>query len=109
MFEVQIRIDGSDPALRPTMTTGNKVIIKTYNDAVYIPTECVQTGSDSIPFVYMKNRTKEIVILGESNEKNVIVGKGLVPGNTIYLTPPQNPENFRVVGEELIPIIRAHK
>ena len=72
MFEVQIRIDGSDPALRPTMTTGNKIIIKTYNDAVYIPTECVQTGSDSIPFVYMKNKTKEIVVLGESNEKNVI-------------------------------------
>jgi hypothetical protein len=91
------------------MTTGNKVIIKTYNDAVYIPTECVQTGSDSIPFVYMKNRTKEIVILGESNEKNVIVGKGLVPGSTIYLTPPQNPEKFRLVGEELIPIIRANK
>src|SRR5664279_4889056 len=86
MFEVQIRIDGSDPALRPTMTTGNKIIIKTYNDAVYIPTECVQTGSDSIPFVYMKNKTKEVVVLGESNEKNVIVEKGLEPGTSIYLT-----------------------
>ncbi|HZK62184.1 MAG TPA: efflux RND transporter periplasmic adaptor subunit, partial [Anaerovoracaceae bacterium] len=50
MFEVQIKVDGSDPALRPSMTTGNKIIIKTYNDAVYVPTECVQTGSDSIPF-----------------------------------------------------------
>jgi multidrug efflux pump subunit AcrA (membrane-fusion protein) len=109
MFEVQIRIDGSDPALRPTMTTGNKIIIKTYNDAVYIPTECVQTGSDSIPFVYLKNKTKEVVVLGESNEKNVIVEKGLEPGTAIYLTPPQNPENFTLVGKELIPIIKAHK
>src|SRR5450759_1236281 len=67
MFEVQIKLDDSDPALRPTMTTGNKLIIKTYNDATYIPTECVQTGSDSIPFVYGKNKTKEIVVLGESN------------------------------------------
>ena len=73
MFEVQIKVDGSDPALRPTMTTGNKIIIKIYNDAIFIPTECVQTGSDSIPFVYGKNKTKNIVILGESNEKNVIV------------------------------------
>ena len=109
MFEVQIKIDGSDPALRPTMTTGNKIIIKTFNDAIYIPTECVQTGSDSIPFVYGKNRTKEIVIPGESNEKNIIVEKGLEPGAVIYLIPPRNPENFRLVGENLIPIIKAHK
>ena len=29
VFEVQIRVDGSDPALRPSMTTGNKIIITT--------------------------------------------------------------------------------
>ncbi len=109
MFEVQIKVDGSDPALRPTMTTGNKIIIKTYNDAIYIPTECVQTGPDSIPFVYGKNKTKDIVILGESNEKYVIVEQGLEPGVTIYLIPPQDPDKFRLVGENLVPIIKAHK
>jgi len=109
MFEVQIKIDGSDPALRPTMTTGNKIIIKTYNDAIFIPTECVQTGADSIPFVYLKNKTKEIVLLGESNEKNIIVEKGLQPGISIYLVPPQNTDNFKRVGEDLIPVIKAHK
>jgi HlyD family secretion protein len=109
MFEVQIRLDGSDPTLRPSMTTGNKLVIRTYNDAVYIPTECVQTGSDSIPFVYGKNKTKEIVKLGESNEKNVIVEKGLEPGAVIYLIPPLNPENFKLIGADLIPLIKAHK
>jgi HlyD family secretion protein len=109
MFEVQVRIDGSDPALRPTMTTGNKIVITTYNDAIFIPTECVQTGSDSIPFVYAKNKTKQVVILGESNEKNVIVEKGLEPGQVIYLIPPQNPADFKRVGEELIAEIKAHK
>jgi HlyD family secretion protein len=109
MFEVQIKVDGSDPDLRPTMTTGNKIIIKTYNDAIYIPTECVQTGPDSIPFVYGKNKTKEIVILGESNEKNVIVEKGLEAGSIIYLIPPQYPEKFRLVGENLISIIRSRR
>ena len=109
MFEVQIKIDGSDPALRPTMTTGNKIIIKTYNDAIYIPTECVQTGPDSIPFVYGKNKTKNIVILGESNEKNVIVEKGLEPGTDIYVTSPAKPEDFKLVGAELISIIKEHK
>ena len=30
VFEVQIKIDGSDPALRPSMTTGNKIIVNTF-------------------------------------------------------------------------------
>jgi len=109
MFEVQIKVDGSDPALRPTMTTGNKIIIKTFNDAVFILTECVQAGPDSIPFVYGKNRTKQIVVLGESNEKNIIVEQGLEPGSTIYLVPPEEPEKFKLVGENLISIIKEHK
>jgi len=107
MFEV--KVDGSDPSLRPSMTTGNKIIVRTYNDVVYIPAECVQTGSDSIPFVYGKNKTKELVVLGESNEKNIIVEKGLEPRDVIYVIPPQNPEDFKLVGEDLIPIIKAHK
>ncbi|TAL64033.1 MAG: HlyD family efflux transporter periplasmic adaptor subunit [Bacteroidetes bacterium] len=109
MFEVQIKVDGSDPDLRPSMTTGNKIIIKTFNDAVYIPSECVQASADSIPFVYEKNKTKQIVILGESNEKNVIVEHGLEPGTTIYLTPPEQPEKFRLAGENLISIIKVRK
>ena len=82
VFEVQIKIDGSDPALRPSMTTGNKIIISTFNDVVYIPIECVQAGVDSIPFVYKKNGTKQVVLPGASNEKNIIIEKGLGSGNS---------------------------
>jgi multidrug efflux pump subunit AcrA (membrane-fusion protein) len=109
MFEVQIRIDDTDPALRPSMTTSNKIVIKTFNDAFYIPTECVQTGSDSIPFVYKKNRTKQIVVLGESNEKNVIVEQGLTAGTSIYIAPPENTEKFMLIGENLIPVIKERE
>jgi HlyD family secretion protein len=107
MFEVQIKIDGSDPALRPAMTTGNKIHIKTFNDVVFIPIECVQTGIDSVPFVYMKTRTRHIVLLGEINEKNVIVEKGIEPGTSVYLVPPSNPEKFKLIGENLIPVIKG--
>ena len=102
MFEVQVRLDGSDPDLRPSMTTGNKIIIRTYNDANYIPTECVHTGTDGISFVYGKNNTKNIVVLGEANDKNVIVEKGLKAGTMIYLIEPQEPEKFKLVGENLV-------
>ena len=106
VFEVQIKIDGSDPFLRPTMTTGNKIVIKTVNEAVYIPIECVQAGVDSIPFVFTKNSTKQIVLLGESNEKNVIIEKGLDPGTILYLNNPENPEKFKLMGDELIPVLK---
>ena len=106
MFEVMIRVDGSDPDLRPSMTTGNKIIIKVFDDVIFIPTEAVHTGSDSIPFVYEKNKTKQIVLLGESNEKNIIIEQGLEPGNTIHLITPENGENFKISGEEFISTIR---
>lgn len=109
MFEVQIRLDGSDPDLRPSMTTGNKILIRTYDNVTYIPSESVHAGVDSIPFVYSKNNTKNIVVLGEANDKNVIVEKGLDAGKMIYLIQPAEPENFKVVGEDLISEIRNQK
>jgi Membrane-fusion protein len=106
MFEVQVKIDGTDNQLRPSMTTWNKIIINSYNDAVYIPTECVQTGEDSIPYVFKKNHTRQIVVLGDMNDKNVIVKEGLVPGTQIYLVAPAEPEKFKLVGKNLIADIR---
>jgi multidrug efflux pump subunit AcrA (membrane-fusion protein) len=109
VFEVQIRVDGSDPALRPTMTTGNKIIVSTLKDGIYIPLECVQAGIDSIPFVYTKKGYKQVVLLGESNEKNVLIEKGLQPGTMIYMNNPEDPQKFRLDGKELIPIIKERE
>ncbi|MBA4322301.1 MAG: RND transporter, partial [Odoribacter sp.] len=64
VFEVQIKVDGSDPILRPSMTTGNKIITKTIDNVIFIPLECVQTGEDSIPVVFLKNKTRHVVVLG---------------------------------------------
>ena len=77
VFEVLIDVNESDPILRPSMTTGNKIITKTIDDVTFIPLESVQAGADSIPFVYMKNKTRQIVVLGESNENNVVIEQGL--------------------------------
>lgn len=109
VFEVLIKLYGSDPILRPAMTTGNKIITKTLNDVVYIPLESVQTGADSIPFIYTRSGKKQVVLLGESNENDVIVEKGIEPGTEIYLSTPEKPEKFSLAGEELIPIIKERE
>ncbi|HLN56884.1 MAG TPA: HlyD family efflux transporter periplasmic adaptor subunit [Bacteroidales bacterium] len=109
MFEVQIRLAGTDPNLRPSMTTGNKIIITEYNDAIYLPIECIQAGVDSIPFVFRKNGTRQVVVTGEANDKNMLIEKGLEPGTLVYLANPENPDKFRLTGEELIPVIKERE
>jgi len=110
VFEVVIRLDESDNILRPSMTTANKIITKTINDVTYIPLESVQSTPDSVPFVYLKSGVKQIVVLGESNENNVIVEKGLEPETQIYLNLPEEPERFtRMAGEELIAEIKERE
>src|SRR5450759_82565 len=106
VFEVLIEVDGSDPILRPSMTTGNKIITKTIDNVTFIPLESVQAGSDSIPYVYMKNGTRQVVVLGESNENNVVIEQGLQPGTQIYINTPAKAENFKLVGEELVSVIK---
>lgn len=109
VFEVQIRIDGSDPLLRPSMTTWNKIVVKVIKDAVFVPIECVQAGTDSIPFVYKKNGTKQIVLLGESNEKYIVIEKGVGQGTMLFLNNPETSEKFKLAGEELIPVLRERE
>jgi hypothetical protein len=109
VFEVIVEVNESDPILRPSMTTGNKIITKTIEDVTYIPLESVQTGPDSIPFVYLKNGKRQIVVLGESNENNVVVDQGIEPGTLLYLSTPENPESFGLVGQELISVIKERE
>jgi multidrug efflux pump subunit AcrA (membrane-fusion protein) len=104
VFEVMVKIEGSDPALRPSMTTSNKVVIRTFSDVIYIPTECVHAEADGIPFVYTKNKTRQIVITGESNDKNIVIERGLKPKQAVYLIQPENAEDFKLEGEELKPL-----
>jgi hypothetical protein len=101
---VVIKVDGSDPILRPSMTTGNKIITKTIEDVTYIPLESVQTGPDSIPFVYTRKGNKQIVVLGEENENNVVIEQGLEIGAMIYLSTPENPEKFKITGQDLVAV-----
>lgn len=106
VFEVLARMDEYEPSLRPSMTTNNKVIIKTYNDVLFVPNESVHAGIDSVPFVYTKDGKKQILVLGESNDKSIIVERGLEAGTPVWLSVPEDPEKFILAGQELIPVIR---
>ena len=95
VFEVQVKIDGTDLSLRPSMTTNNKIMISTFEDVIFIPAECVHTGADSIPVVYTKSGYRQPVTLGESNDKYIIVKKGLEEGTPVYVEIPEGHHKFK--------------
>jgi len=109
VFEVLVKLDFSDPALRPTMTTGNTINARTFDNVIYIPLESLHTGSDNIPYVYMKNGFRQIVLPGESNDRYVIIEKGLEEGSSVYVTIPEKRDKFTLAGNVLIPVIRERE
>ncbi|MDR2039764.1 MAG: efflux RND transporter periplasmic adaptor subunit [Bacteroidales bacterium] len=105
VFEVTIQVNEYDPILRPSMTTSNAIVINTLQDVKFVSLDAV-FSQDSIPFVYTKNNTKQVVVLGESNENQVVVEQGLNVGDKVHISVPENSENWKLTGEDLIPIIK---
>jgi len=108
VFEVLIQVDQSDSIMRPAMTTSNQIITNVYNDVLYIPLEAIH-NEDSLSFVYTKNNRKQIIVPGETNENYMIVEQGLVEGDEVYLSVPENAEKFKLSGEELIAVIKERE
>ena len=104
VFEVMVRLRESDPILRPGMTTSNTIVTKILEDVVSIPLEAVYVV-DSIPYVYKKGNVRQVVVLGESNENQIIVEQGVEANEKVFLTLPVNHENYAIKGEELIDVI----
>jgi hypothetical protein len=105
VFEVVLRINEYDAILRPYMTTSNAIIIDTFQNVKYIPVEAIHS-QDSIPFVYTRSGKKQVVMLGEMNETDVVIEKGLDESEVIYLAIPEKPEKFKQSGDELITEIK---
>lgn len=102
VFEVKIRIFGTDPLLKPAMTTSNTITTGVYTDQLIIPTEAVFVN-DTIKYVYLKKKEliRQIVDLGNENENFVIVNKGLSEGDVLVFNEPEKLDNIKTVGHEI--------
>ncbi len=108
VFEVRIELNEHDTILRPSMTTSNEVITQVLDSVLFIPLEAVH-ANDSLTYVYTRQGKKQIVVLGESNENNIIVEMGLEKGQRLYLSQPGNTESFDYEGLELMVEINRRK
>jgi hypothetical protein len=87
------------------MTTSNQIITNVYENVQSLPLEAIH-ADDSLSFVYTKKGKKQIVVTGEMNENYIIIEKGLSSNDEVYLSVPEKPESFDLVGKELISIIK---
>jgi multidrug resistance efflux pump len=105
VFEVIVRVNESDPILRPAMTTSNQIITATFADTLFVPLETL-FGNDTLIYVYRTNGTRQIVVPGDMNENYRIIDAGLAAGDELYLSKPENGDKFKLVGTEYIPVLK---
>lgn len=103
VFQVNIQVAGTDPLLRPAMTTSNSIIAKTIEDALFVPLECLHSQFDSITYVFKKNGLniiKQEVQIGETNSDEAVILAGLNETEKVFLSIPMGMEEKEV---QLIP------
>ena len=91
VFQVLIKLDGSNANIRPGMTTSNKILTFERKDVLSIPLEAV-FSKDSITYVYKKSGfsvIKKEILIGDSNNDSVIITEGLAENDVVYLNKPE--------------------
>jgi HlyD family secretion protein len=99
VFEVMIEINGTDPTLRPSMTTSNKIVAEVQDSVLFVPLESLHTQADTITYVFKKdgiNTTKQEVIVGATNANNAIILGGIDVSDKIYLSIPPGLEEQKI-------------
>ncbi len=98
VFEVVIAVNESDSIMRPSMTTKNEIITAAYDSVLYIPLEAIH-NNDTLTYVFtdrgMRTIKKEVLV-GPSNENEIIIEKGLSEGEEVYLTVPDNEDDLTI-------------
>jgi len=98
VFEVNIKLNKVDSILKPGMTTSNNILISEIPAKLIIPLEAV-FASGKTSFVYLRksgNITKQQVVLGKSNDEEVVVDKGLAEGDVVYLSEPESAKDMKI-------------
>lgn len=99
VFEVKILVNEFDSILRPAMTTKNTIVTAVIDSVLFIPIEGI-FNNDSATFVYKKNGSgvlKQQVVVGQSNDNEIIVREGLNEEDEILLVPPDKSDDMDLV------------
>ena len=99
VFLVSVEVNESDDLLRPAMTTSNRIIVEQLEEVVYVPLECIHNQNDSITYVFKKSGLgieKQEVLLGNTNNNEVVIESGISSNDKVYLSNPLGMENEEI-------------
>ena len=88
VFNVIVKLNETDPVLKPGMTTNNTIYTSVFDNVVYVPIEAVYFN-ETDTFVYKTNglnKTKQKVKVGEFNDNYIVINEGLKENDKIILS-----------------------
>ena len=90
VFDVMVRIEGSDPMLRPGMSATARIIIDKMQDKLWVPIESVfDQGGSMVVFAADGGSFKERKVeLGARNDNFVVINAGLKESESVALVDP---------------------
>lgn len=109
VFEVMVQIDGTDPTLRPSMTTSNKIVTNVQDSVLYVPLESLHSQFDSITYIFKKNGIKTVkqeVVVGATNANSAVILEGINASDRIYLSIPPGLEEQEI---DLLPHLNGKR
>jgi hypothetical protein len=81
------------------MTTKNTIVTSIIDSVLFLPIESI-FNNDSITFVYKKDGgsyRKQQVIVGLSNENEIIIKAGLNEEDEVLLSPPEEADKAKLI------------
>jgi HlyD family secretion protein len=109
VFEVMVQIDGTDPTLRPSMTTSNKIVTNVQDSVLFVPLESLHSQFDSITYIFKKSGIKTVkqeVIVGATNANSAVIVAGIDASDRIYLSVPPGLEEQKI---DLLPQLNGKR
>jgi multidrug efflux pump subunit AcrA (membrane-fusion protein) len=94
LFQVLIKLNETNKNIRPGMTTSNRILAHQEDGVLMAPLEAI-FSKDSISYAYVKSGysiEKKQLELGLANNEVVIIKKGLIENDIVYLNKPPDLE-----------------
>ena len=91
IFDVTLSVRERDLRLKPGLTATADIIVNQHDNVLHIPVESVFFDAQKQPFVYLKQggkTTPRHVVIGESNDRYVVIKEGLQEGDEVLQGRP---------------------
>ena len=101
LYKCEIECDFKDVTIRPGMSCAVELIKESYEDALYVPVQCV-VRVEGVPRVYVNDGGEwvpRIVRVGLDNNRMIHVLEGVRSGEEVMLAPPVKEEKQEEVKE----------